>query len=165
MQTFQDTVTLQVWAYDPDIVVSQIGGVYSFKTAGGVPLNAPTTLQPYVVPPPPGPTLAQQATAALSAPLTITSPTLGLVAVPFAIDDMTQSHINSEINAILLNSAFADGTASVSWPDAATPSVNHTWTIAQFKVFASTVGSRVATLYKCINGTLGTLPSNSVVIV
>lgn len=166
MQTFQDSATSQVWAFNPDVVVTETGGVYSFKTAGGVLLNVPTTLQPYVAPAPVtlALTLAQQAAAALSAPLTITSAILGLVEVPFAIDNMTQDHINSEINSILLNGAFADGTASVSWPDATTSSINHAWTIAQFKVFASAAGAYVAALYKCINGTLGTLPSNSVMV-
>jgi hypothetical protein len=164
MQTFQDSITSQVWAFNPDVVVTDTAGVYSFKTAAGVALNVPTTLQPYVVPAPPAPTLAQQAATALAFSCIITSPALGLTSAPFAIDAASQSHMQAEMIA-LLNSGgatFADGSASVVWPDAS--GVNHTFTAAQAKTLFLTVGSYVSALYKCQNGTLGTLPANPVVI-
>jgi hypothetical protein len=118
-------------------------------------------------------TLAQRAQGALEAPYSIVSPTLGLAAstpypagVPFAIDAMTLDHIGQEMIA-LLNSggtAFVDGTATVNWPDAAAPSLNHTWTVAEFKTFALLIGAYVAAFYKCINGTLTALPASSVTI-
>jgi hypothetical protein len=51
MQTFQDAVTLKVYAFNPDVSVTDTAGVYSFSTAAGAALNVPATLQPYTVPP------------------------------------------------------------------------------------------------------------------
>jgi hypothetical protein len=113
-------------------------------------------------PAPPTPTLAQQAAAALTAGLTITSPTLDLTSVTFDVGSDTQSHINSEINAILLTGAFADGGATVSWPDMA--GVDHTFTVAQAKAFFAAVGAYVAALFKVQNGTLTTLPAATVTL-
>jgi len=56
MQTFQDTITLQEWAFEDDVVVKENNGVYSFTTAHGLELTTPKTLQPYS---PPAPTSAQ----------------------------------------------------------------------------------------------------------
>lgn len=50
MQTFIDTSTQKVWAFDGDVIATETNGVYSFKSAAGEALNAPSTLQPYVVP-------------------------------------------------------------------------------------------------------------------
>lgn len=59
MQTFKDTVTGSVWAFDDDVVATaDASGAYSFKTAAGEPVNAPATLQPYVEPAAAAPTLA-----------------------------------------------------------------------------------------------------------
>lgn len=53
MQTFIDTVTNKVWQFEDDVIVTDTNGVYSFKTATGMPLsNTPTTLQPYTIPAP-----------------------------------------------------------------------------------------------------------------
>jgi hypothetical protein len=166
MQTFRDSVTGNVWAFNPDVVVTNAAGIYSFKTAAGVALNPPTTLQPYVVPAPPGPTLTQQAATAMASSYIITSPALGLTGVPFAIDAASQSHMQAEMIA-LLNSGgatFADGSTTLVWPDAASPPVNHTFAPPQAKTLFLTVISYVAALYKCQNGTLGALPTNPVVI-
>lgn len=56
MQTFKDSATGKEWAFEDDVKVIDTNGVYSFETALGVPLNVPTTLQPYT---PPAPTAAQ----------------------------------------------------------------------------------------------------------
>ena len=47
MQTFIDTVTQVPWVFDPDVIVTNTAGLYSFTSAHGMPLQAPTTLQPY----------------------------------------------------------------------------------------------------------------------
>lgn len=53
MQTFIDTVTSKVWAFESDVVVTDTNGVYSFTAAHGAPLtNSPTTLIPYIIPAP-----------------------------------------------------------------------------------------------------------------
>lgn len=68
MQTFQDTATLQVWAFEDDVIVEENNGVYSFTTAHGLVLNTPKTLQPYT---PPAPTSAQLLAQAQQAQLAI----------------------------------------------------------------------------------------------
>lgn len=113
---------------------------------------------------PPAPTLAQQAATAISAGLTITRSSTPALDATYAVNDTTQSHIQAEMIALLVsgNAAFADGTASVAWPDIA--GATHAFTIAEFKPFALAVGAYVAALYKVMNGTLTTLPSASVTI-
>jgi len=61
MQTFQNTVDQSVWSYNPDVIVTQVHGIYTFTTASGVAINAPTTLVPYTIP---APTTAQLLSAA-----------------------------------------------------------------------------------------------------
>ncbi|HDR9003065.1 TPA: hypothetical protein QDA99_006572 [Burkholderia vietnamiensis] len=56
MQNFIDTATQQLWAFDDDVIVEAVDGVYSFLDARGVLIDAPTTLQPHT---PPTPTAAQ----------------------------------------------------------------------------------------------------------
>ncbi len=57
MQTFIDSKTQKVYAFEDDVVATLADGVYSFTTAGGDALdNLPTTLAPYT---PQGPTAAQ----------------------------------------------------------------------------------------------------------
>ena len=58
--------------------------------------------------------------------------------------------------------SFADGSGTVTWPDMS--GVNHTFTAAEFKLFALAVGGYVAALFKCINGTLTTLPAATATI-
>jgi len=36
MQTFRDTADGSVWALEADVVVTEVGGSYSFETAAGV---------------------------------------------------------------------------------------------------------------------------------
>src|SRR5271163_2202594 len=52
MQTFQNTVDQTIWQFNPDVIVTDISGVFSFKTANGVPLVVPTTLIPFTIPTP-----------------------------------------------------------------------------------------------------------------
>ncbi|MFM2472371.1 DUF4376 domain-containing protein [Burkholderia cenocepacia] len=50
MQNFIDAATGQVYAFEDDVAVDQVNGVYTFTTAHGVLLDAPDTLQPYTPP-------------------------------------------------------------------------------------------------------------------
>lgn len=127
--------------------------------AGGL-----VAVTPYTAPPPVVLTLAQQAQASLAAPLAITSASAGLSSVPFAVNSESQSHMQAEMIA-LLNSGgttFADGTSSLVWPDAS--GVNRTFNLGQAKALFLAAGAYVAALYKCINGTLTTLPPPAVTI-
>ena len=107
------------------------------------------------------PTLAQLAWVAMAMGLTLTSTGTPALSGVYAVDTTAQV-INAEVTSILLNGTFADGTGSVSWPD--TSGALHTFTVAQFKVFATAIGSYVAALFKVINGISTTLPSSSVTI-
>ena len=111
------------------------------------------------------PTPAEQAVAALGAGLTITSPTLGVTAIPFDVGPDTQNHITAEVTSILLDGTFVGGASTIAWPDLIIPyPAQHLWTVDQFKVFARAQGAYVAALYKVINGTATTLPPASVTL-
>ena len=74
-------------------------------------------------------------------------------------------HINAEITSLLLNGTFADGATSVSWPDLLIPyPAQHSWTVSQFKLFATAHAAYVSSLYKVINGTATSLPASSITI-
>jgi hypothetical protein len=109
-------------------------------------------------------TVAQQAADALFAPYTITSPTIGITAVSFAVDAVSQSHMQAEMIALLTSSgsSFADGAASIDWPD--TNGINHALNTTQAKALFMACGAYVSTLYKCINGTISAVPSNPATI-
>lgn len=116
-------------------------------------------------PAPPPPTLAEQAMSAIGAGLTITSPTLGVTAIPFDVGPDTQNHITAEVTSILLDGTFVGGASTIAWPDLIIPyPAQHLWTVDQFKVFARAQGAYVAALYKVINGTATTLPPASVTL-
>ncbi len=115
-------------------------------------------------PPAPAPTLAQQAAALLSGTVTVTSASTPSLNGTYTITAADQAHLDAEIVSILLNGTFADGTSTVEWPDTANPPVNHAFTVAQFKTFASAIAAFVAACSKCINGVSTTLPSNQLSI-
>ena len=110
-------------------------------------------------PPAPTLTLAQQALTAMGNGLAITSTSTPALNGTYDVGATTQAHVVSEVTAILLNGAFADGTSTVVWADLS--GTNHSFTLAQFRTFASAIGTYVAALYKCSEGTLTTLPAAS----
>jgi predicted NUDIX family NTP pyrophosphohydrolase len=65
--------------------------------------------------------------------------------------------VQAETIAILLNGTFADGGATVAWPDMS-GTVHMFPSVAEFKAFAAAVASFVAAVAKVQNGTLTTLP-------
>jgi uncharacterized BrkB/YihY/UPF0761 family membrane protein len=109
--------------------------------------------------PPPVLTLAQQAQVAMTSGLNITSASDTSLNATYAVDPTSTAHIQAEMIALLSIGVFADGTATIVWPDMAP--VNHTFNITQFQSFALAVGVYVAALFKVINGTLDALPSNT----
>ena len=152
---------LPQWA-DNQITVADVTSVSpapqvgwaAVETAGVWSFAAPAS--------PAAPTLAQQAVLALSGPLTVTSTGTPALSGVYSIDATATDHIQAEMLALLATGAFADGGASVVWPDIG--AVNHTFNATQFKAFALAVGAYVAALYKCLNGTLGALPATSATI-
>jgi hypothetical protein len=133
-------VTASEWAAQSEAFYILNGGL----TAGTAPV--------------PIPTIAQQATTLLASGLTITSTATPALNATYAADPTTISYINSELSAIMLNATFADGTATVEWPDAS--GALHVMTVAQFKTFAAALGAFVAGGRKCVIGVTGaTLPS------
>ena len=111
---------------------------------------------------PPAPTLAQQAAAAIIAGLTITSTSAAALDGTYAVDASAQQHVMAEITSIMLNGTFADGSATVDWLDV--EGASHTFTVAQFKTFATAISAYVAALTKCMLGQLAALPAATVTI-
>jgi hypothetical protein len=108
--------------------------------------------------------LIQQATIALYGSLTVTSTATPALSGIYAIDSTATDHIQAEMIALFASNgtAFADGTASVVWPDIS--GATHSFTITQFQAFAQAIGAYVAALYKVLNGTLVTLPTATATI-
>lgn len=51
MQTFKDSATGKVWAFDDDVAMtSHRDGTFSFRTRFGMVLKTPSTLERYTVP-------------------------------------------------------------------------------------------------------------------
>jgi len=68
MQTFIDTMTQKIWAFDDDVMATVTDGVYSFQAASGMELSVPSTLQPYALPAPTPEQIAAQQWVAYQAP-------------------------------------------------------------------------------------------------
>lgn len=115
---------------------------------------------------PPAPTAAQEllatATALLRAPVAVTSTGTPALSGSYGITMQDQAHIGAEVQSIMLNGTFADGSSTVAWPDAS--GAVHTFSVAQFKAFATAIGAFVAACYKVLNGSSTTLPSAALTI-
>lgn len=111
---------------------------------------------------PPPANLAEQAAAALAAGLTVTSTKTPARNGIYPCDPDTQSHIQAEMIAILINGAFADGGSTVDWPDIT--GASHSFDIASFKALASAIGIFAALSLRVIRTNAGTLPSASATI-
>ncbi|MHB1305288.1 MAG: DUF4376 domain-containing protein [Acidiphilium sp.] len=108
-------------------------------------------------PAPPPPTLAQQATAALSAGLAITSTNTPALDGTYSCDDAAQARINRVAVYVQMNGKFPGGTSTIAWLDAT--GAQHVFSVAQFQAFATAVGDYVAALDDVILGLSTTLPS------
>jgi hypothetical protein len=115
-------------------------------------------------PAPPAPTLAQQAAAAMSAGLAITSTSTPALNATYDVGTSAQNHMQAEMISLLASGGalFADGTATVAWPDMM--GAIHTFTAAEAKAFFLAAGAYVAALFKVQNGTLTTLPAATATI-
>lgn len=117
----------------------------------------------YAVVPPPAPTLAQQAQAALLAGVSVTSTSTPALNGTYNIDVPAQAKIAATSAYILRNGTFYKGQATLPWVDASgTPHVFPSTTI--FEDFATKIGDYVYELDMIIASGAGTLPSPSVII-
>lgn len=114
--------------------------------------------------PPPNPTLAQQAAAALTGNVMVTSASAAsTLNGTYPIGGQVQFMILSELQAISTNGTFADGTTTLEWADV--NGAQHAFSIAEFKSFATAVGAYCSPLYRIAGGTTGlTLPSPNISI-
>jgi hypothetical protein len=108
-------------------------------------------------------TPAQQAASALADGLEITSTSAPTLDGTYACSSDMITYMNSELNAILLNGAFADGSTVLEWQDVSL--ALHAFTVAQFKDFAVALGAYVSGVRKYAIGAAGaTLPSATATI-
>ncbi len=114
----------------------------------------------------PAPTLAQQATAAIGAGLTITlSGTMTLAATLFPTDPATTAKIGAVVTAINADGTFPGGATSFPMKDAT--GAWHTFNASQYKAVAGGIAAYVAALNLIIDGNpLGatSLPANAVAL-
>ena len=110
------------------------------------------------------PTLAQEATAAIMAGLTIAlSGTMTLTDTVFPTDPTTQAKLNAVSTVVLKTGAFPGGTTSYPMKDAA--GIWHIFTISQYEAVATAIAAYVAPLDLIIDGNplnATALPSNHV---
>lgn len=108
------------------------------------------------------PTSAQKATAALGAGVALVSTGTPALNGTYAIDGESRSDMMAEMVALLANGVFTDGTATLAYAD--TAGAMHTFDVAQFKAFATAVGSYVGALKAIAKTNTGTLPATTLTI-
>ena len=108
----------------------------------------------------PAQTLSQQATAALSAGLSLTWTASTALNGTYAVDPLTQANIQAELLSILENGGFTNGTGTLAWLDIS--GAAHSMTVTQFKLFATAVGAYVGALVPIASTNSGTLPAATV---
>lgn len=119
---------------------------------------------------PPSPTasqLAQQqlqasAMALLAGTVSLSSSSTPSLNGSYTVSPADQAHIAAEVQSLMLNGTFADGSSTVAWPDAT--GATHDFSVTEFKAFATAVGSFVADCFKVLNATSTTLPSAALTI-
>lgn len=107
-------------------------------------------------------TLPQQATALLALGFTLTSTGTPALNATYAATAEAQAQIADEIDALLLNGLFTNGTTSLPWPDAT--GAAHTFGVTQFKAFATAMADFAGGCMEVINGVSTTLPTASATI-
>lgn len=112
---------------------------------------------------PPTPTLAQQASAAMAAGLTLTlSGTMTLVATVFPTDRATQTKLAAVATTINTTGEFPGGVSTYPMKD--TAGSWHMFDLAQYKSVAAAIAAYASTLDLIIDGNplnATTLPSNT----
>lgn len=110
--------------------------------------------------PPAGPTLEQQANAAITSGLHITSTSMPTLNGTYAIDGISQGKLAAVSTYILVNSKFPGGATEYPWIDLAQQP--HVFpTTATFQAFATAIADYVAALDMIIATGSGTLPPST----
>lgn len=148
MKTFQDALTLKVWQFEDDVVMTNVGGVYSFATPFGVTLvNTPSSLQPYTIPAPSSAQLLSQAQiakieslafsydSAISQPISLTT-AAGITKI-FQTDKNSQSNLANELLIYQATTTVPTGYYWVSQDNTQVP-----FTYADLQGLAATIGAR-----------------------
>lgn len=150
------------FGFTPDGTIP--AGAIACTTAQAAAWQGSTIVGGAIVPPPVvPPTLAEEALKTLADGLMITSTVTPALDGTYAADPSTVAYVNSEVTSILLNNTFADGTATIEWPDAL--GTLHPMTIVQFKALAAALGVFVSGIRKCVIGAAGAaLPETSVTL-
>jgi hypothetical protein len=167
MQTFIDTQTQRLWAFDADVAVSNEGGVYVFTTVAGAVLETPATLQHYTVVPPTAAQLASQALiqsaqSMLAAGLAIVSTATPALNGTYAVDQVSQMDIIAIETSLNAGKGFPGGATTFNYPDMS--GVMHAFSESSFTNFAAAVRDYVYALKSVIAGSSSTLPAASVTI-
>lgn len=102
-------------------------------------------------------------TAAMPATsLTISSTSAPALNGTYGLGPLESAGMQGEVNAIVLDNTFADGSAALNWPD--TKGTGHSFTVAQFKSFATAIALYRAERVQYCAGVVTTAPSNAVTI-
>lgn len=94
--------------------------------------------------------------------IAITSTSTPALNGSYRTDGIFMLGLQAEINAVALDGTFADGTATLNWPDA--KGAAHTFTVAQFKTLAMAIANFQAQCAQYAAGLIATAPSSSVTI-
>jgi len=116
--------------------------------------NVPTPVPP--------PTLAQQAVAMLAAGFQLTSTSTPALNGTYGCDPTSQSIVQSEIIALLLNAKFTNGNAAFAHFDKG--GGQHSFSATQFKAFATAIAQFIGTLLPIVATNSGTLPTQPTTI-
>lgn len=110
------------------------------------------------------PQAVKNATALLAGGLAVTSTSTPALNGTYRTDGLAMTGIEAEMNALWIsNSAtFADGSASLNWPDKS--GASHTFSIAQFKELVTAISLFQAQCAQYAAGILTTAPANSATI-
>lgn len=128
------------------------------------------TPNPYVAPTQPALTTVQQAQktygSAIVTGITLTWSATTTLNGTYGIDPSARNNIVAEIDSILLNSSFTNGQQSRGWLDSS--NIPHSFSIAQFKIFATTIAAYVDQLFAALQtasaGLATTWPSATVAV-
>jgi hypothetical protein len=107
-------------------------------------------------PPPPPLSLEQLAMALLAGGIAIASTATPALNGSYPVDAETRSDIQGELLSLVINNTFTNGEMTIAWPDVT--GAPHSFTVAQFKAFATAIGGAVGPLKIIIASGAGTLP-------
>jgi len=147
MQTFKDSATGDLYAYENDVsVVIDSNGVSKVYAPNGMQLNAPTMLQPYT---PPAPTAAQLLQDAQAKQIATLAASFQSAALSPVTDANGVQWNGGESSALSIDGAIRlaqnSGSTSVDLWDYA--NTKHTLTIAEAQAVAAAVGGAFQTAY------------------